>query len=246
MKKFHDLNITQWIGYLLILISLVMSVVVVYQEMTTNIYGSDDGGLINQEILQPLQAKESLPNLVDQSSPVDKVDLTRSPTPIFQSTAAAIVEPEMFVPDQIVINAIYLFAPIIPVHFHDVNIEGQDFLEWEVPEERVVGWHDTSAMLGQLGNIVLNGHHNAFGMVFAKLVDLKEGDLIIISSGTREYKYEVDKVMVIREEGLPNKVRIQNASWINPTPDERLTLVTCWPSGDNTHRVIVVATPAGD
>jgi len=39
-------------------------------------------------------------------------------------------------------------------------------------------------------------------------------------------------------------VRRQNARWIAPTTDERLTLVTCWPYTGNSHRLIIVAKPA--
>jgi sortase A len=39
------------------------------------------------------------------------------------------------------------------------------------------------------------------------------------------------------------EVRIANAKWIQPTSDERLTLVTCWPYTNNTHRLIIVARP---
>jgi sortase A len=38
-------------------------------------------------------------------------------------------------------------------------------------------------------------------------------------------------------------VRMQNARWIMPTPDERLTLVTCAPDAQSTHRLIIVALP---
>ncbi len=34
--------------------------------------------------------------------------------------------------------------------------------------------------------------------------------------------------------------------WILPSTDERITLVTCWPANDNTHRVIVVAVRISD
>jgi LPXTG-site transpeptidase (sortase) family protein len=41
-------------------------------------------------------------------------------------------------------------------------------------------------------------------------------------------------------------VRQANARWIGPFNDERLTLVTCWPYTNNTHRVIVVAKPVDE
>ena len=40
------------------------------------------------------------------------------------------------------------------------------------------------------------------------------------------------------------KVRLANARWIQPSEDERLTLITCWPYESNTHRLIIVALPA--
>ena len=36
---------------------------------------------------------------------------------------------------------------------------------------------------------------------------------------------------------------MENAAWIMPSEDERLTLVTCWPYTSNTHRLIIVARP---
>jgi sortase A len=45
------------------------------------------------------------------------------------------------------------------------------------------------------------------------------------------------------EEGEKSAVRLENASWIAKTSDERLTLVTCWPYDTNTHRLVVVASP---
>ncbi len=42
---------------------------------------------------------------------------------------------------------------------------------------------------------------------------------------------------------MPLEVRLKNAQWMQPTPDERLTLISCWPYWTNTHRVIIVARP---
>ena len=246
MKIIKETSLTQQIGFALIVISLISGVVAVFQELASRVYYSNEGSLSNQVILQPLQLNEYLPTQPEQGKPGVPVDKKTTPTPVVQETRVPDQQSESLIPETIVISSIHLLAPIIPVHFKDVIIDGQDFIEWQVLDERAAGWHDTSARLGELGNLILNGHHNTFGMVFSKLVDLKKGDLIIITSGSSEYLYEVDRVLILREEGLSNETRIQNASWIAPTPDERLTLVTCWPPGDNTHRVIVVAYPAGD
>ncbi len=54
----------------------------------------------------------------------------------------------------------------------------------------------------------------------------------------------VEDRFLLRELGAPLEQRYQNARWIGPTTDERLTLVTCWPPMGNTYRVIVIAKPA--
>jgi LPXTG-site transpeptidase (sortase) family protein len=48
---------------------------------------------------------------------------------------------------------------------------------------------------------------------------------------------------ILKEKGEPPEVRRQNAKWIEPSDDERLTMITCWPYTNNTHRLIVVAKP---
>ena len=46
--------------------------------------------------------------------------------------------------------------------------------------------------------------------------------------------------------GLPLEVRVKNASYIQPTRDERLTLVTCHPYGSLRNRLIVIARPVSE
>ena len=40
--------------------------------------------------------------------------------------------------------------------------------------------------------------------------------------------------------------RVENAGWVLPTDDERLTLITCWPYESNTHRLVLVAKPVAE
>ena len=58
------------------------------------------------------------------------------------------------------------------------------------------------------------------------------------------YRFVVKQKLLLTEAGAPLEQRLQNAQWIAPTSDVRLTLVSCWPYTSNTHRVIIVATPA--
>jgi sortase A len=101
----------------------------------------------------------------------------------------------------------------------------------------------TSALLGRAGNTVLSGHHNIQGEVFRYLEDMEPGDQVIVYAGDTPYHYSVTERHILKEKGQPEDVRIQNAQFIMPTDDERLTMVTCWPYTNNTHRLVIVAVP---
>ena len=146
-------------------------------------------------------------------------------------------------PDRIRIPAIGLDAPVVLAPYQSVMVGGQSFLQWDAPGYFASGWQEGSAPLGQPGNTVLNGHHNIDGEVFGHLRDLKPGDAISVSAGERTFQYVVAQVMKLRERNMPMAQRQENARWIMPSSDERLTLVTCWPPENNTYRLIVVAVP---
>jgi sortase A len=152
-------------------------------------------------------------------------------------------EPFGFAPDRLVIESIGLDAPIIPTNIKEIEYQGQPYYQWLAPNEPAVGWHESSALLGSPGNTVLNGHHNVYGEVFRDLVNVHEGDLIKVYSGEQVFTYRVALVMLLPERFKSLTVRLENARWILPTEDERLTLITCWPYESNTHRVIIVALP---
>lgn len=157
-----------------------------------------------------------------------------------ESTAAILPDPEP--PARILISSIGLDAPIVPADMDFKTIEGAEYLQWMVPEF-AAGWHSTSARLGEPGNTVLNGHHNAFGEVFKSLVDVKEGDIITVESDRSRFSYQVTNKMILQEKGQDLAARMNNAQWIMPSVDERLTIISCWPYETNTHRLIVVARP---
>jgi LPXTG-site transpeptidase (sortase) family protein len=151
--------------------------------------------------------------------------------------------PTGLIPDRLVITSIGLDAPIVPAKVKKVDFQGQTYYQWLAPNKPAVGWHDSSALLGLPGNTVLNGHHNVYGKVFKDLVKVHEGDLIEVYSGDQVFKYRVALAMLLPERFKSLTVRFENARWILPTDDERLTLITCWPADSNTHRVVIVALP---
>ena len=111
-------------------------------------------------------------------------------------------------------------------------------VEWEVADF-AAGFHKGSAYPGHVGNTVISGHHNIRGQVFRYLHKLEPGDDVYLYVGEQEYRYVVTAKYRVRERGAPESVRRENARWIQPTTDERLTLVTCWPYTGNSHRIII-------
>lgn len=146
------------------------------------------------------------------------------------------------VPTRLVIASVGIDTKVIPVGWQVVEQSGHQYSIWQVADY-AAGWHETSAHLGQPGNTVMAGHHNVNGEVFRDLVNVEVGDKVTVYAGDQQFEFVVDLKTIVKEKGEPIEVRQRNAQWIASTTDERLTLVTCWPYTNNTHRVIVVAKP---
>jgi LPXTG-site transpeptidase (sortase) family protein len=146
-------------------------------------------------------------------------------------------------PVQLIIPAIKLDSPVIPVGVNWIQKNGKTYGIWQVADNEV-GWHNLSAPLGRAGNTVMAGHSNIYARVFRNLKNIELGDEIIAIAAPNgpAYRYIVTQKLLLREEGVSEETRIKNAQWILPTQDERLTLVTCAEPG-STHRLIVVAQP---
>ena len=151
--------------------------------------------------------------------------------------------PSIWLPRLLIIPKIELETTIEPVSYKSVELDGKTYEQWFAPDSQTVGWHETSAQLGVPGNTILNGHHNIFGEVFRDLSKLEVGDRIMIQSGERVFEYIVGTKLIVPERYQTIETRLENARWIQPSNDERITLVTCWPYESNTHRVSVVAGP---
>ena len=180
---------------------------------------------------------EALPNTQEQPT----ADVPQ-PTAEISQPAPTVEEPA--IPTRIVIAAIDLDVPVLLAGSQKVRVGGKEYYQWTAPDEPAAGWHTSSALLGQVGNTVLSGHNNIYGAVFARLEDLNPGDMIEMYSNERVFRFVVSNKMTLPERGQPIAVRLENARWISPSEDVRLTLITCWPNKSNTHRLVIVAVPA--
>lgn len=147
------------------------------------------------------------------------------------------------VPTRLMMPTIHSDVPIVELGWSATQDDaGRIFSAWDVADY-AAGWHKSSAMAGQQGNVVLSGHNNIKGAVFRELDQLKKGDEIDLWANGRQFTYHVEKVLIVPEKYATANQRLKNAQWIAPSSDSRLTLVSCWPRDDNTHRIIVIALP---
>jgi LPXTG-site transpeptidase (sortase) family protein len=147
-------------------------------------------------------------------------------------------------PTRIVAPTIGLDSRVVPTGWHETKAaDGSISSEWDVPAY-AAGWLISSVRPADQGNVVLAGHHNIYGKVFRYVVNLNAGDPITLYAGNQVYRYQVTDKFILPDKYVSDAQRAQNARWIGPFSDARLTLVTCWPYTNNTHRVIVIAHPA--
>ncbi|MHB0877529.1 MAG: sortase [Anaerolineae bacterium] len=146
-------------------------------------------------------------------------------------------------PEHLSIPAIGLDADVAPLGWEERQTDAGVVSVWQDLPADEAAWLLNSAAPGEGSNVVISGHHNMAGAVFRDLVLLQAGDQVIIRAGDRDFVYVVaERVIVPEKDALPEQRR-QNASWMQPTRVERLTLITCWPQETNTHRLILVADP---
>lgn len=91
-----------------------------------------------------------------------------------------------------------------------------------------------TAPLGEVGNAAIAAHRSrTTGRLFNRLNEVKIGDTISIKTSTEEYQYEVYDISIVE----PTDVSVLNGDNTNKI----LTLITCDPLVNPTHRLIIHA-----
>jgi sortase A len=71
---------------------------------------------------------------------------------------------------------------------------------------------------GELGNVVITGHRDTF---FRHIHELGKGDVVLVQRNGKTYRYEVTAKKIVDPEDV---------SVVRPSKDNRLTLITCYPT----------------
>jgi LPXTG-site transpeptidase (sortase) family protein len=242
------------LGVLLVVLGIADAIVVVQATPTGETLQSEQGRVKTQRFQPTLEVRASgfLPvQVLSGEANLERIAPNRRllfeaedelPVPGAEVLHLPDDEP-VEIPQRMWIPGIDLYAPVLPVELEVVEIDRVEYDQWSAPTEYAAGWHASSAALGQPGNTVLNGHHNIYGEVFGRLVELEVGDEIILYSDQAAHYYTIVERVIFPERFARLEQRVENARWILPSEDERLTLITCWPYESNTHRLVLVAKP---
>ncbi|MGB9777248.1 MAG: sortase [Anaerolineae bacterium] len=107
-------------------------------------------------------------------------------------------------------------------------VEGDD---WE-SLKRGVGHHIGSANPGERGNCILSAHNDIYGEIFRDLPKVNVGDVVEVYTASQVYRYRVTQTRIVE----PTDVSV-----MYPTSSPVLTLISCYPYGVDTHRIVVIA-----
>jgi len=146
-------------------------------------------------------------------------------------------------PVRLSISSVHIDSKIVPISWKMIPAPGgAQKSEWQVADY-AVGHHAGSANPGQPGNVVLSGHVDYRGQVFKDLNKVHKGDEVTVYTEKGQYIYVVTDLVIVKEEGVSEEQKRQNAMYMNPTPDRTLTMITCWPYGVDDHRLVVISKP---
>ncbi|MFB6365383.1 class D sortase [Paenibacillus elgii] len=85
---------------------------------------------------------------------------------------------------------------------------------------------------GAVGNYAIAGHRNfTYGKNFNRLDEVDKGDIVEVDTGKQQYRYEVQEKLYV----LPEDVWVLKGNG----KDKEITLITCHPMENPTHRIIV-------
>lgn len=146
------------------------------------------------------------------------VGLAMSDAASFQRSAERVLEqqlqgPASDAPDAAIVEGLVGRLEIPRLHLSAIVMEGDD----DATLARAVGHLPDTALPWEPGHTVLAGHRDTF---FRPLKDLRDGDLIRMTTARGTFEYRVTATKIVE----PNDLSV-----LAPAPDRSLTLVTCYP-----------------
>lgn len=122
-----------------------------------------------------------------------------------------------------------LYVNIPKLNIEQTIVQGAD---WEALKQGVGQVINGARPGDETGNVVLAAHNDIYGELFRNLDELDVGDEFTIRTESNIYTYVITGYDVVE----PTQVEVLRNSGI-PTA----TLISCYPHGQNTHRIVIFA-----
>ena len=220
-----------WLGYLLLVLEFLavtaIIAIVVSSLSTLDIINRSVSVALIQPTLEPTPMIQAVvlpdghtpPNRPGGAKP-NEAEIPVHLRPVWQSFS------NLPTPMPVIEQAIRIQIPAIGV---DAPVVQGD--SWE-QLKKGVAQHIGTPNPGESGNVVLSGHNDIYGEVFRYLDSLNPGDKVILFTNQRRYTYVITGTQMVE----PTAVEV-----MAPTPDARVTLISCHPYLVDIHRIVVSA-----
>ena len=144
------------------------------------------------------------------------------------------------------IPALGVQTEVRPIGWTVVGTPQGRYTEWQVLLD-AAGQHRGTANPGERGNLVISGHNTPGGKVFEGLSTLgyERGNTVqrvyayVTVTDGRTYVYRLEKKALLPVLGTSKEEQRQYLQYTLPTDTAWLTLITCWPLGDTSYRLVV-------
>lgn len=197
-------------------------------------------------LITACQSADATPSPPAAATTTNATGAEQPPAIVVQSKE--VITPETAgIPVQITAPTLNFAVPVASMSWQVTNVEGERQAVWTVPEASA-GWHINSARPGTAGNMVISGHHLAGAAVFAPLArgEFTVGTQILVNDDQgRSFLYQVSEVAQPIPVNGSAAEQQQAMTYIAPTTEALLTLVTGWPDFSDTHYLFVRATYMG-
>ena len=229
---FHDRT---WLGYLLLVLESMAIIgiiaIIVSTLSTLDTLNRNVSAALKQPTLAPTPMIQAVvlpdghtpPNRPGGAKP-NEAEIPVHLRPVWQSLL------NLPTPKPVIEQAIRIQIPAIDVDAPVVQGDGWEQLK------KGVAQHIGTPNPGENGNIVLSGHNDVYGEVFRYLDRLNPGDIVILFTNQRQYTYVITGTRMVE----PTAVEV-----MAPTPDPRITLISCHPYLVDIHRIVVSAVLQG-
>ncbi|MBI5668885.1 MAG: sortase [Chloroflexi bacterium] len=154
------------------------------------------------------------------------------PSNLWSLVETQVMQPIAFRPPPTEETALELNIPKLNVD--QTIVQGTD---WEALKQGIGQVQNGANPGDERGNLALAAHNDIYGEFFRYLDKLEAGDEFYVRTKTKIYTYRVTGWEVVK----PTDVHVLNSTG-NPTA----TLISCYPYGQNTKRIVVYAERVGE